>query len=564
MAFLLSDGKQMHPLFILLQLAGAILLLLWAVRMVRTGVERAWGAPLKERLRGAREHGAQAAFAGMIIAVLLQSSTAVGVLAAGFAANGILGVSSGIAALLGADLGSALVVKVLSFDLRVFVPVLIVAGAALYLRFEGRKPRQYGRIILGIAFILMALGMIGEATVPLRESPAIPPVMAYLSGDPLSAFALAAAGAWLMHSSVAALLLIVTFAARGMLPLDAAVPMVLGANLGGGIVAVWLTRGLGPVARRVPLGNLLFRGTAALLALGAVMAFSLPLERLGRTEMAQLVNFHIAFNFLLVLTCVPFAGAMARLTASMLPEPKPVAGLATRHRSNLDRSALGNPALALASVTRELLRMGEIAETMFRPVIDLLDKHDKTIATEILGLDREINKGQREIKLFVAEINRRELTGDEARRGMMLTDFAINLEHIGDLVAKNLVPLAGDMAARQLAFSQEGWTEITRMHDRVLSNMELAYNVLVSEDIESARQLVKEKERMRQLEKESQMRHLSRLGSGEVASIETSEIHLEIVRAFKEINSLLATVAYPILEETGELMGSRLAPHQGN
>ncbi|MDN2568104.1 Na/Pi cotransporter family protein [Aquibium sp. A9E412] len=552
----------MHPTLVVLHLAAAVMLLLWAVRMVRTGVERAHGRALKNALRKARAGHLRGALAGTVLAVVLQSSTAVGILAAGFAASGILAVSTGIAILLGADLGSALVVQILSFDLSWAIPVLMLAGATLFLKFERREVRQGGRILLGIAFILLSLDLIGAATTPLRESALLPQVVGYLRNDPITAFALAALLTWLIHSSVAAILLFAAFAAEGVLPVEVGLPMVLGANVGGGMIAVWLTRGQSAEARRIPLGNLLFRSAAALALLPAVAAEMVPVALLGADPARQMVNLHLAFNALLVLACLPLTGAMARLTALMLPDAgraEQAARLLARPASALDEAALDMPRLALASATRELLRMGETVETMFRPVMELLEEGNAQEVARVAQLDEEVNQAHTDIKLFIARVNRGRLSAEEAQRGMELTSFAINLEHIGDIVAKTLLPLAEKKAKRRLQFSEEGWSEMTRLHQRVLANMQLALNVLVSGDLASARQLVKEKELMRRLERESHHRHLMRLQSGMMESIETSDIHLEVVRALKEINSLLATAAYPILSESGDLLESRLA-----
>lgn len=551
----------MHPSLIILNLAAAVMLLLWAVRMVRTGVERAYGPSLKNALRSMKGWHVGAAAAGTALAVLLQSSTAVGVLAAGFASSGILTLPAGISTLLGADLGSALVVRILSFDLSALVPILLLVGATMFLKFEGRNIRQVGRILLGAGFILLALGMIGEATAPLRASEFLPQIVGYLRNDPITSFVAAALLTWLFHSSVAAVLLLVSFAHQGVLPVEVALPMIFGANAGGGIIAVWLTRNLGVEARRITLGNLVFRGILAVAALGLSQAVDLPVDALGSTEGAQLVNVHLIFNAVLVVLCLPFSGLMGRFTSAALPEAvaEPGPEALGRPPSALDRSVIDVPRLALASATRELLRMGETVETMFRPVMDLFDNGTPERTGLVRQLDKEVNRAHTDIKLYIAELNRGDLTSEEATRSIELTDFAINLEHAGDIIAKSLMPLAEEKTAKRLQFSAAGWNEMTAMHARVLSNMQLAQNVLIAGDLESARQLVKEKERMRKLERESHERHLRRLQSGEVTSIETSNMHLEIVRALKEINSLLATVAYPILTGSGDLLESRLA-----
>lgn len=551
----------MHPLIVLMHIAAAVLLLIWAVRMVRTGVERAHGPALRQALKRGGGGSIGMALAGMALAVVLQSSTAVGVLAAGFAASGILGVSAGVAALIGADLGSALVVKILSFDLSWLIPVLMIAGTTLFLKFEARSVRQSGRIVLGVAFVLLSLQMLGSATEPLRETAVLPLVVSYLRGDPLTAFAVSALLAWALHSSVATVLLLATFAGRGMLPLDVAAPMVMGANLGAGIIAVWLTRGMDHEARLIPLTNFAFRAVAGAGAMALILLVPLPFDRLGATEAGQLVNLHLLFNLALVLLALPCIAPMERLMRRLIRDPAAATALdPVRPASALDRSALASPGLALASVKRELLRMGELIETMFRPVMDLMDAGSPERIAQVRAQEAEVDRIHTEIKLYIAELRRAGLSPDEAQRGIELTDVAISLEHIGDIIAKSLLGLAEKKKARGQRFSPAGWAEMTALHARVSANMQMAMNVLVSGDLDSARTLAAEKEALRGLERESLDRHLARLQSGQADSIETSALHLEAVRALKEVNSLLVTVAYPILAESGQLLTSRLAP----
>ncbi|MFU0504389.1 Na/Pi cotransporter family protein [Pseudaminobacter sp. NGMCC 1.201702] len=553
----------MHFSLILLHIGGATMLLLWAVSMVRTAVEQAHGAALRHSLRHAKGGRVRAAGAGALLAIVLQSSTAVAILAAGFAASGILGVSTGLAILLGADLGSALVVQALSFDLSWLVPVLLLVGGAMAVKFETAGIKQTGRILMGIAFVLLSLRMIGEATAPLRQSEFLPLAISYLRQDFVTAFVAAAVFTWLIHSSVAAILLLMTLATQGLLPIEVGLSFVLGANLGSGLIAVWLTRGQAEDGRRIPLGNLLFRSVAAIAALLAFQIFPFPAHLFGATEARQLVNLHLAFNLALLVLCLPFAGRAEWLLGKLIADkPTPAgeaANLLSRRVSALDRSVIQTPGLALASATRELLRMGEVVEIMLRPVMQLMETGTAEQIRATQKLDEEVNRAHRDIKLYIAEVNRGSMSTAEAKRGIDLTDFAINLERAGDIVAKNLLVLALEKRDQKLRFSQEGWSELTDLHDRVMTNMQLALNVLVSGNLESARQLVGEKDLMRKLERASHDRHLKRLQSGQVQSIETSDLHLETMRALKEINSLMAAVAYPLLKESGDLLESRLA-----
>lgn len=551
----------MHPFLILLHLAAAVMLLLWAVRMVRTGIERAYGPALRNAMRHARGGAPGMAAAGVVLAIVLQSATAVGVLAVGFCASGIIGVGTGVAALLGADLGSALVVKLLSFDLSELIPGLMLAGATLFLKFESRQARQIGRITLGIAFILLSLQLVGQATAPLRQSEVLPQIAGYLAGDPLTALAVSALIAWGLHSSVATLILFASFAANGVLPVEVAAPMVLGANVGGGLVAVWLTRGAALPARRIPLGNLIFRCVAAAIALVALQLFPSLLGALGGSPAVQLVNFHVAFNLCLVVAALPFIRPMERLTARLWPVPAQEMQETATYRSALDRSTTARPVLALASAQRELLRMGEAVEAMLRPVLDMLDAGDPLQIGRLRAMDQEVNRRHTDIKLFIADVNRGSLSAEEARRSLELASLAIDFEAMGDIIAKNLLTQAEEMSRLRLRFSREGRGEIQALHARVLVNMHMALNVLVSSDLESARQLAAEKSVLRRMERESHDRHLARLRAGAAETLDTSDIHLEVVRALKEVNSLLVKVAYPILSEQGYLRDTRLIEH---
>jgi phosphate:Na+ symporter len=549
-----------------LHIAGATVLLLYAVHLVRSGVENAYGTPLKRVLARGGERRIYAAASGTVLAVLLQSSTAVAMLASGLSASGYLTLNTSLAVLLGADLGSALVVRVLSFDLGWLSPLLLAAGGLLYLKGSNDRPRELGRMLLGIGFVLMSLKLIGEATLPLKQSDVLPAVVGYLAEDQVTAFAAAMLFTWIVHSSVAVLILILGFAAQGLLPVEAGLPLILGANLGSGLIAMWLTRGFSAEARRVAAGNLLFRAFGAAIALLVIGPLSAELQHLGATAAEQLVHFHLAFNACLVIFCLPLsqlaASAVTSLIKSDLRSSEDSDTLA-RRISALDQALLDSPDAALAAATREVLFMGEVVERMLCPVMELLEHPSPAKIEEIRRLDGYVNSAHRDIKLYLAAIHRGVLDERQSRRGVELIDIAINLEHAGDIVSKTLVEIARDKLENGNKFSDEGWTELKVLHASVRDNMRLAFNLLVSDDPAMARKLVREKERVRALVRESHERHLARLRAGRPESVESSNMHLEVARALKEVNSLLATLAYPILKQRGDLLESRLALVKG-
>ncbi len=549
----------MNGAVFLVHLAGAVALLLFATRMVRTGVERAYGDILRHRLRAVVRNPVLAIAAGTLLAIALQSATAVTLLVGSFVGSGFVGATAGLLAVVGADLGSALVVKILSFDLEILVPLCLVAGTAMFFATEQRRWRQFGRILVGIGLLILSLRLIGEASEPLRESRILPVVVRYLSGDPVTAFLLAGVMTWLFHSSVAAILLVAALAARGLVPAELGVVLVLGANLGGGVIAALLSRASPPLARIVPLGNLILRGTGAVAALTAVILASPPLDMLGDTPADQIVNAHIVFNLALAVCGLVVAGLVSRAAQRIValgaaPEP----ALAVTELSALDAGALDKPSQALANATREVVRVCETIEIMLQRIIGLYEQADKESIAALAALDDRVDSRHAAIKLYLAKVTQHELTEEEALRCQELIGACVRLEQVGDIIVRNMLVHVKKKLDRGVEFTDQGWRELLAFHGSVLANARLAFNVLISRDAETARQLILEKDRLRDMEKSSSQSHFARLGEGAAKSVETSSIHLDTIRDLKQINSLLASMAYPVLEEHGMLRDSRL------
>jgi len=547
---------ETSPLLFVLHVAGAAALLIWAVRLVRTGVERGWSVPLRRLLRRGGDNRLAAALTGMAAAIGLQSATAVAILTSNFLAAGTLAGTTGLAILLGADLGSAIVAQILLSRADWLVPVLLVAGVALFLRTRSRDYRMAGRVLIGLALIFVSLTMIRTATEPLADSPGVAAVMAYLARDPLTAFVIGAGFAWAVLSSVAAVLLFVTLAAQGILPVTAGVAMVLGANLGGTITAWMLASRTALPARRAVIANLVLRGGGAALALFALVALAPPLELLGATPARQVINLHLAFNLALATLALPFVGPILALVSAWVHEPAEAASLA--RASALDPAALAEPKRALACASREVLQMGEAVEAMLRTVLPLYAGWNDAVADAIRAKEAEVDRMHIAIKLYLAKLQRGTSDEEVTTQALERADMAVNLESAGNAIADTMLGLARRLDQTGTAFSESGWAEIRDFHDRVLANVQAALNVLMTMNPDAARALVEEKDRVRDVELALQRSHLDRLKLGLAESIETSNIHQETLRALKQVNSALTMVAYPILSETGDLLSSRL------
>ena len=543
---------------ILISIAGAAALLIWAVRLVRTGVERGFAAQMRIWLRHSAKHRLLAAGTGMGAAVLLQSSTAVAVLVSNFVSKGGLATATGLAILLGADVGSALVTQLLMVRQPILIPLLILIGVIVFLRGAGSNARQIGRILIGLALIFVSLDMIRLATEPLISNPGTQAVMAYLGRDLLAAFAIGAVFAWGVHSSVAAVLLFVTLAGQSILPVTAAAAMILGANLGGAFIAYILTYTAPIASRRMVMANLILRGGGAALAMLFVMMTPSALDILGANPARQSLNLHLVFNLVLAIVAMPVVGPVtAGLTRLMVQ--RPARDNALEPVSALDPASLDKPQRGLDCAARELLGMGQKVEQMLLAIEPLYDRWNRDAADAVRAQDATIKQMHLGVKLYLARLGKKGLDEDLSRRSMELASISTSLDSASDVIARIMLELAQRLDMQNLQFSPQGREEISDFADRVQSNVQLALNVMMNQNPAEARALVAAKEKVRKVEQKLQRSHIGRLREGLAESIETSNIHQETLRALKQINTEFSMVGYPILLKSGDLLKSRLA-----
>ncbi|MEP5729520.1 MAG: Na/Pi cotransporter family protein [Sulfitobacter sp.] len=549
--------SENSALILILNVAGAVALLLWAVRLIRTSVERAFAVQLRRWLRHSTKNRFRAAVAGTGSAILLQSSTAVAMLIAGFVSAGTIGTAAGIAIILGADLGSAIVAKILVARWSFVMPLLLVAGVGLFLKGGSGRMRQTGRILVGLGLIFLSLDLIRDATGPISQSAQISAAMQSLASDLSVAFVIGGILAWAMHSSVAAILLFVTLVSQGVLPTAAATMMVLGANVGGAMIAAMLTLGASVEVRRVTTANLFIRGIGAV---GLAIFFArtgLAFPYLGQTDADQIIMLHVLFNLTLCVLALPFIDFLHKTAITVHPSDT------SDHHvrgpiSALDKKALENPERALTLARREVLRMGETVEAMLRVAGNLLVTWDETKAARLLENETYVAALHHDLKMFLALLAKKsddELLDGEA---MDLARVAVGLEAAANTITQSLRKMAKRLHSEDLQFSDPGQQEIADFHDRVLSNAQLGLSVLMTSDIDSARTLVSEKDEVRDVELELQRLHLARLRDGLPESIETSAIHQETLRGIKQINASFSLIGSQLLLRSGDLLSSRL------
>jgi len=545
----------------LLNLLAAIALLVWGTHIVRTGVLRVFGARLRQVLRASVDRRPLAVLAGVGVTAMLQSSTATALLLSSFVGQGLMSTTTALAVMLGADVGSAIMVQVFSLNLAWLSPLLIVAGVVTYLSRRNEMIGQAGKIALGLGVMILALQLIMQATAPLTQAVGVQVLFGQLTGDAMLDVLLGALAAIASYSGLAVVLLTAALAASKVIPVDVALAIALGANLGSGLLALLTTLRAEPAVRRVPLGNLLFKAAGALLVLPLLAYLPGWLAWPAPEPKAIVVNFHLAFNALLAVLFLGCTGPFARLVEWLLPAP-PDAALPGTPR-HLDPTALGTPALAIGNAAREAIRLADTVQDMLTGLLATLRSNDFAAAERLRARDDEIDRLYTAIKLYLTQVSRLELEAAESKRWADIMQFTINMEHVGDIIERMLIDVAEKKIQRGLSFSEAGMAEIEDLHARLLANLQLAVAVFLNGDLKSAQRLIDEKVGFRELEMRYADNHLRRLSGNTPQSIETSSLHLDLLSDFKRINSLFCSVAYPILEAAGVLSKTRLLPAAG-
>jgi phosphate:Na+ symporter len=543
----------------LIDLAGSIALLLWGMHMVQTGVQRTFGPKLRSILGNALRTRARAFLAGLGVTAILQSSTATGLMVAGFAAGGLVDLVPALAVMLGANVGTTLIVQVLSFDVSAASPVLILIGVLMFRRGSNPQTHDLGRVFIGLGLTLLALHQLLELMTQYEDAPSLRILLGAVSTEPLLDVLLAAAVTWAAHSSVAIVLIVMSLAAKGVVPPDAAMALVLGANLGSAVNPVLEgASGNDPAAKRLAVGNLINRAIGVVVCLALLSPIGRLLVTIEPDNARGVADFHTAFNLALAAVFFPLLTPYARLLRWLFPEKEDP--IDPSRPLYLDPAARETPIVALGAAAREALRLADALKMMLQGAREALVQGDRKQISDTKRLDDILDRLNTAIKTYLTALDADELSEADHLRLDEIMTFSMNMEQAGDVVEQNLLPHASKRLKRGLSFSREGEAELLGMMDRLIVNLDKAASLFMTQDSRVARLLAEEKPAFRDAEAAATRAHFGRLRAGGIDTAETSTIHLDLLRDMKLVNGhIVAAAAYPVLERAGELLQSRIA-----
>ncbi len=544
----------------LLNLLAAIALLVWGTHLVRTGILRVFGGNLRQILARSISNRFTAALSGIGVTALVQSSTATSLIISSFVGQGLVSLPLALAVMLGADVGTSLMTVVFSFDLSWLSPLCIFVGVVLFLSKPETNAGRFGRVLIGLGLMLMALKLVGTSTQVLTQAPAVRALLESLGSDLLLEITVGAFLAVVSYSSLAVVLLTATLVSTSVIASDVALGLVLGANLGSGLLAVITTARSAIEVRRVPLGNLMFKVLGVAIAAPFVSLWLRHARPYLGEPASVVVMFHLAFNLLVGIAFIGWTQVVAGWVEKLLPKPQK-SSLDSR-LPHLDPSALTTPSLAISCAAREALYQADMVETMLRGMLEVIRKDDLALAEALRKMDDTVNELYSTIKYYLTKISREALDEHESRRWTDIISFTINMEQIGDIIERVLLDIEDKKIKPRRQFSEAGMAEIVELHERLTDNLRLGMSVFLNGDVRDAQKLLEEKARFRDLERAYASSHLGRLSANTLQSQETSSLHIDLISDLKRINSHICSIAYPILDSAVALAPNRLQPKE--
>jgi len=540
----------------LLNLLAAIALLVWGTHLVRTGILRVFGANLRHILARSTSNRYTAAISGLGVTALVQSSTATALIVSAFVGQGLVSLPLALAVMLGADVGTSLMAVVFSFDLSWLSPLFIFVGVVLFVSRQQTSVGRVGRVLIGLGLMLLALRLVSQSTEVLTQSPVVRALLDSIRSDLLLEITVGAVLAVAAYSSLAIVLLTATLAASGVVPLEMAMGLVLGANLGSGLLAVLTTAKSAIEVRQVPMGNLVFKALGVLLAAPLAGLWLRHVRPYVAEPATVVVLFHLSFNVVVGVIFLFLTQVVARWVERLLP--KPDKSMVAGRPHHLDPSALATPSLAISCAAREALHQADVVETMMVGMLSVIKNNDIKLAEDLRKLDDSVDELYSAIKYYLTKISREALAEEESRRWTDIISFTINMEQIGDIIERVLLDIEDKKIKKGRNFSDAGMAEICELHARLIDNLRLGMSVFLNGNVRDAQKLLEEKARFRDLERAYATSHLVRLTDNTVQSIETSSLHIDLISDLKRINSHICSIAYPILDSAGALAPSRL------
>lgn len=527
-------------------LLGGMGLLLFGISIMSEGLQKIAGAKLRHILSSLTHNKFLAVIIGALVTILFQSSTATTVTLVGLTSASIITLRQALGVILGADIGTTVTAQLIALKVTEIALPIVGIGAIIIFFGKRDKYRKYGQVLMGFGLIFLGLKVMSDVMYPLRSDPFFPQAMAMLGKLPILAIGISAIFTFLICSSAAAIGIIMVMAMQHLIDLHSAIFLLLGANIGTSFTALISSLGSTREAQRVATAHFLFKISGVLIILPFIAPIENLLIKITSSPSYQVANMHTFFNIAIAIIFLPFISHFALLLEKILPDKKSEDDFKPRY---LDIKLLKTPSIALGLATKEVIHMWDYIFEMTVNIARIFEKNDLLLLQKVNQKEDKVDVLYKECSDYLTSILREPLSRQEFNKCIGLINIVNDLEHIGDIIEKNVTYLAQCKIDGGCNFSEEGWDELSIMHKRVCDLMQMANTALVTNNKELARKVIKFQPETEKMERHLRVLHIHRLKIGTQESERTSSMHLDLINAFLQLSVHIRNIAMEIADE---------------
>jgi phosphate:Na+ symporter len=558
--FHLQVRRPAWAMFLLFGLFGGMGLFLYGMTIMSNALQRSAGRRLRTILSAVTANRFIGLAVGAFVTMLIQSSSATTVMLVSFVQAGLISFSQTLGVILGADIGTTITVQLIAFNLTDYALLVVAIGFTMRVLPRGGRLVSIGEILLGCGILFFGMQVMSDAMHPLRSyQPFLDQVLRL--ENPILSILLGTAFSAAIHSSAAFIGIVMVLAQQGLLSLEAAIPLLLGANVGTCITAVMASLGTSRPARRVAAAHTGFKILGVLLLVGWIPTFAALVrsispghgnlatdpETMARLLPRQIANAHTIFNVALAVICLPFTGVAARLVTRLLPDKPESEKEWTLRARHLDQDMVRVPALALNLAKVEILSVGDRVRSMAQDCLKPFVDHDPALLADLHRREEEVDALEEQITAYLVEIGRQKLSGEQLREVYLMLHVVKQFEHIADVVDKQITPLALKMIDRGSEFSASGREEVATYHVKMCKQMSRALDTFLENSLEKAQHMRSKQANYLALEDAYRQSHFERVHDAVAESVATSEIHLELMDCFRQMSSASTNIGRAIM-----------------
>ena len=568
-----TDESSIHWGFLVMGLFGGLSLFLYGMEKMSEGLKKTAGNQMRNILASLTKNRFIAMFVGAFVTMVIQSSSATTVMLVSFVQAELMTYAQSIGIILGANIGTTVTAQLVAFKLTDYALLMITLGFGLTMFSKKESLKHIGEALLGFGILFFGMKIMSSSMKPLREFGPFIDMMRGLE-NPLFGVLIGAAFTALIQSSSAFTGIVIVLAQQGLLTLEAGIPLILGANIGTCVTAGLASIGTIREAKRVAIAHVLFNIGGVLLFVSfipqlAELVRSLSsstvgldgsMERLAAETPRQIANAHTIFNVGVGLIFLPFTGILAKQVYRILPRLERSKGV-TPTTWHLDESQISHPAVAVELAKTEMSRMikilGRMVDACFYPFIHDEPKQDEIYPqlTLIEGIDmreEKIDFLEENVTNYLFKISRGELNNSQAEDVFAMMSMANDMESIGDVIHRNIVPLIHKKSGIKESFSDAGKIELETFHVKIMKQVSRLQNAFDDQQISSVEKVILKRKKYSNLETHYRQSHLERIQNEQSESLATHEIHMELMDMLKQINLYIGDIAKTLLEKKEE------------